>query len=90
VSKDPFIVFSSNMFAILGLRALYFALAGVIGLFHYLKYGLSAVLCFVGAKMLLERVLHVPIFVSLGIVVVILASSIVASLLFPAPEKGPK
>ena len=59
VSKDPFIVFSSNMFAILGLRALYFALAGVIGFFHYLKYGLSGVLCFVGGKMLLERVVQV-------------------------------
>jgi tellurite resistance protein TerC len=86
VSKDPFIVFSSNMFAILGLRALYFALAGVMGLFHYLKYGLSAVLCFVGVKMLLERVVHIPILLSLGVVGVLLGSSIVASLLFPAKK----
>lgn len=86
VSKDPFIVFSSNMFAILGLRALYFALAGVMGLFHYLKYGLAAVLCFVGGKMLIEHVLHIPILVSLGVVAVILGASVMASLIFPVKE----
>jgi tellurite resistance protein TerC len=86
VSKDPFIIFSSNMFAILGLRALYFALAGVMGLFHYLKYGLAGVLCFVGAKMLLEHVVHVPIWISLGIVGVILGASVVASIALPPPS----
>ncbi len=83
VSKDTFIVFSSNMFAILGLRALYFALAGVMGLFHYLKYGLAGVLCFIGGKMLLERVVHIPILISLGVVGALLGLSVLASVVFP-------
>ena len=66
VTQDPFIVYSSNVFAILGLRALYFLLAGVIHRFHYLKVGLSVVLVFVGAKMLVADVYKVPIGVSLG------------------------
>lgn len=90
VSKNPFIVFSSNMFAILGLRALYFALSGVMNLFHYLKYGLAVVLVFVGGKMLLEHVIHVPIVISLVAVAAILGASVVASLLFPAADNGGK
>lgn len=80
VTTDPFIVFTSNIFAILGLRSLYFLLAGVITKFVYLKVGLSFVLIFVGAKMLLMGVYKLPILVSLGVIVAILGVSIVASL----------
>ena len=83
VTQDPFLVYTSNVFAILGLRALYFLLAGVITQFHYLKLGLSVVLVFVGAKMLLSDVYKVPIALSLGVVAVVLAVSVIASLLFP-------
>ncbi len=83
VTTDPFIVYTSNIFAILGLRALYFALAGMMGKFHYLKVGLSLVLVFVGAKMLLAGIYKIPILVSLGVIVALLAGSVVASLLRP-------
>jgi tellurite resistance protein TerC len=83
ITTDPFIVYTSNVFAILGLRALYFLLAGVIHRFHYLKLGLSAVLVFVGAKMLLTGVYKVPIGISLGVIAAVLATSVVASLVFP-------
>ena len=84
ITSDPFIVFTSNIFAILGLRSLYFLLAGYITRFAYLKVGLSVVLVFVGAKMLLMDVYKVPIGASLGIIAVILASSVLVSLLGPA------
>lgn len=83
ITQDPFIVYTSNVFAILGLRALYFLLAGVIHKFHYLKLGLSMVLVFVGAKMLLADVYKIPVALSLGVVALILGSSVAASLLFP-------
>jgi tellurite resistance protein TerC len=83
VTSDPFLVYTSNVFAILGLRSLYFLLAGVIHRFHFLKLGLSAVLAFVGGKMILADVYEVPIGVSLGVIAVVLAISVVASLLFP-------
>jgi tellurite resistance protein TerC len=86
VTTDPFLVYTSNIFAILGLRALYFALAGMMGKFHYLKVGLSLVLIFVGAKMLLSFVYHMPIAASLGIIVSLLGGSVLASLLRPLPE----
>ncbi len=86
VTTDPFIVYSSNVFAILGLRALYFLLADVIHRFHYLQLGLSAVLVFVGAKMLIADVYHVPIGVSLAIIVGLLAAATAASWLWPKPE----
>jgi tellurite resistance protein TerC len=89
VTRDPFIVYTSNIFAILGLRALYFALAGMMGRFHYLKVGLSLVLVFVGAKMLLADLYKVPIPVSLGVVVALLGGSIVASLLRRPPATPP-
>ena len=85
ITRDPFIVFTSNIFAILGLRSLYFLLAGVINKFVYLKLGLSFVLIFVGAKMLLIDLYKVPILASLGIIAGILTLSVVASLLKPAP-----
>ena len=83
VTQDPFIVYTSNVFAILGLRALYFLLAGIIHRFHYLKLGLSVVLVFVGAKMLITDVYKVPIGLALGVVALVLGASIIASLLFP-------
>lgn len=81
VTQDPFIVYTSNVFAILGLRSLYFVLAGVINKFHYLKLGLSVILVFVGVKMLLLDVFHMPTFVSLGVVIGILVIAVVASLI---------
>ena len=81
VTRDPFIVFSSNIFAILGLRSLYFVLAGAMSSFHYLKAGLSLVLVFIGIKMLIADMVHIPITVSLGMVLSILALSVIASLL---------
>jgi tellurite resistance protein TerC len=88
VTRDPFLVFTSNMFAILGLRALYFLIADFMGRFHYLKYGLGLVLAFVGAKMVVTPWLHVPIGVSLGVVAGLLAASVVASWLRPPRAAG--
>jgi tellurite resistance protein TerC len=87
ISHDPFIIFSSNVFAILGLRALYFALAGITKYFHFLKYGLSAILVFVGAKMIIAGIFEFPIVLSLLIIMGILVVSVIASLLFPAKEE---
>lgn len=79
ITTDPFIVYTSNAFAILGLRSLYFALASAIPAFCYLKYGLAAILAFVGAKMLLADIYHIPVLVSLLAIIGILAASIVTS-----------
>jgi tellurite resistance protein TerC len=84
ITRDPFLVFTSNIFAVLGLRSLFFLLASVVTKFHLLKYGLSIILTFVGAKMLLETWIHIPILLSLGIVITVLAASIAASLVWPA------
>lgn len=81
ITSDPFLVFTSNIFAILGLRALYFLLAGIMSRFVYLKVGLALVLCFVGVKMLIVDFYKVPIVLSLGVVVLLLGGSIVASLI---------
>ena len=83
VTRDPFIVYSSNIFAMLGLRALYFALGGIMQLFHHLHYGFSAILVFVGAKMLVSDLFQVPIGISLGVIGTILVISVVASILSP-------
>jgi tellurite resistance protein TerC len=88
ITQDPFIVYSSNVFAILGLRALYFLLADVIHRFHYLKIGLSVVLIFVGVKMLAADFYTVPIGVSLAVVMLVLSASIAASWRWP-PAAGP-
>jgi tellurite resistance protein TerC len=80
VTDDPFIVYTSNVFAILGLRSLYFLLAGVVDKFHYLKLGLSAVLVFVGVKMVLTDIYKIPIGLSLAVIASILTISIVASI----------
>lgn len=83
ITQDTFLVYSSNIFAIIGLRSLYFLLAGMAGKFAYLKYGISVILLFVGAKMLLSHYMHVPVWLSLGIIVGVLLLSILASRLFP-------
>lgn len=87
ITTDPFIVYTSNVFAILGLRALFFALAGVMGIFHYLKYGLAIVLSFVGVKMVLTDIYKIPIGISLAIIAGVLTISVVASLIWPAKEQ---
>jgi tellurite resistance protein TerC len=90
ITSDPYLVFTSNMFAILGLRALYFLLSDFMNRFHYLKVGLGLVLAFVGCKMVLSGWFHVPIGWSLGVIVVLLGGSVAASLLWPpAPEPEP-
>jgi tellurite resistance protein TerC len=83
VTRDPFIVYTSNICAVLGLRALYFLLASVVDKFVYLKLGLSLVLVFIGAKMLLEHFLHIPIVAALGVVGLVLGSAIFASVKWP-------
>jgi len=81
ITTDPFIVFTSNIFAIMGLRALYFLLADVADRFHLLKYGLALVLTFIGTKMLIMPWYHVPVTASLSIVAVLIGSSVIASLI---------
>jgi tellurite resistance protein TerC len=81
ITTDPFIVFTSNIFAIMGLRALYFLLADVADRFHLLKYGLAMVLAFIGTKMLILPWYHVPVGASLAIVAVLIGASVVASLI---------
>lgn len=91
VSNDTFIIFTSNVFAILGLRALYFALAGITEYFYYLKYGLAAILAFVGSKMILSGFdQKIPIIYSLLIIFSLLALSILASLIFPVKKVLPQ
>jgi len=87
ITLDPFIVYTSNVCAILGLRALYFALAGVMKLFHFLHYGLSAILVFIGTKMILTDVLTIPIGISLAIVGTILLISVAVSVV-TRPKKN--
>ncbi len=92
ITRDPFIVFTSNIFAILGLRALYFLLAGMVHLFRYLRYGLAAVLVFVGLKMIAEFWTELHFFkdypwASLVVIVVLLGISIIASLLAPRKQR---
>ncbi|MBM3861309.1 MAG: TerC family protein [Verrucomicrobia bacterium] len=87
ITQDPFIVYTSNVFAILGLRALYFALAGVMNIFHFLSYGLSAILVFVGIKMICSHWFKVPIGIALGVVMGVLIVSVIASLIWPEKKK---
>ncbi len=96
ITADPFLVFTSNVFAILGLRALFFALAGLMQMFHYLSYGLAAILMFVGTKMLYnyaEKAImpdwpKFPVGLSLGIIVAILAAAVIASIQRPPAQKA--
>jgi len=87
VTTDPFLVYTSNVFAILGLRSLYFLLSGIIHRFIYLKYGLAAILTFVGVKMLIVDFYHVPIPISLGFIFLTLAGTLAASFLFPVAPR---
>ncbi len=87
ISHDLFIAYTSNIFAILGLRALYFALAGIMDLFHYLKYSLAIILGFIGVKMLIHDIYKIPTEIALGVVFILLALAIVASLMFPEKKK---
>jgi tellurite resistance protein TerC len=88
ITRDPFIVYTSNVFAILGLRSLYFALSGLMKLFHYLNYGLSVVLMFIGVKMLLPEKYHVPTWAALVVIAGVLGVSVLLSVLFPKKD-GP-
>lgn len=88
ITTDPMIVFTSNIFAILGLRALFFALAGFMRMFHYLNYGLSAILIFIGAKMLAADVYRVPTGAALGVIAGVLALSVAASIFFAPKTKS--
>ncbi|MBP9865630.1 MAG: TerC family protein, partial [Candidatus Omnitrophica bacterium] len=81
ISSDPFIIYTSNIFAILGLRSLFFALSSVMKLFHYLHYGLGAILVFVGVKMGISHFFHIPINVSLSIIGGILMFSVILSII---------
>lgn len=83
ISLDPFIVYTSNIFSILGLRALYFALAGCMVMFHYLNQGITLILVFVGAKMLLSGFYEIPAVIALGFILLVIAASIGLSLLLP-------
>ena len=85
ITTDPFIVYTSNVFAILGLRSMFFALAGVMKMFVHLHYGLAAVLVFVGSKMLLAGFYKIPTLTSLLVIVGLLAAAMVASLVLPHP-----
>jgi tellurite resistance protein TerC len=87
ISRDPFIVYTSNVFAILGLRSLFFALAGMMKMFHLLNYGLSVILIFIGAKMLASSWWEMPTGWALTAVAGVLAVSVALSLAFPEKQK---
>jgi tellurite resistance protein TerC len=86
ISRDPFIVYTSNVFAILGLRSIFFALAGLMEMFHFLSYGVSLILVFIGGKMLLAGVWEIPTLWALTTVAAILALAVVLSLAFPRKQ----
>jgi tellurite resistance protein TerC len=88
ISHDPFIVYTSNVFAVLGLRSLFFALSGLMKLFHYLNYGLAVVLMFIGAKMLISAKYQLPTWLALIVIAAVLAISVLASVLFPKQESS--
>lgn len=89
ISKDPFVIFSSNILAILGLRALYFLIHGLIGYFRYLRFGLAIVLLFIGVKMLLANIYKMPIGISLGVVGLILSFSVLLSIFIKEKSEHP-
>jgi tellurite resistance protein TerC len=90
ISKDPFVLYTSNIFAILGLRALYFLLANFIHMFRLLKFGLAIILAFIGVKMVISPFLHISSAISLGVVGGVLVVSTVASLMLPKAEDEPE
>ena len=81
ITRDEFVIITSNIFAILGLRALYFALAGIVDLFKYLKFGVALVLAFVGFKMLLSDLIEIPVVISLAVIVIVLSTAVVLSVI---------
>lgn len=81
ITKDTFIIITSNIFAILGLRALYFALSGLVDLSHYLKYGVGLILFFVGIKMLISEIFIIPTTISMGVIIFLLTASVILSLI---------
>ncbi|MBI4971073.1 MAG: TerC family protein [Candidatus Omnitrophica bacterium] len=87
ITLDPVIVYSSNIFAVLGLRSLYFALHGMMQLFHYLHYGIALILAFVGVKILIQDLYDMPEIYALAFIVIVLALSVIASILWPKKEK---
>jgi tellurite resistance protein TerC len=87
ITPDPYIVFTSNVFAILGLRSLYFALNGVMEMFEYINYALAGILVFVGIKMIIAKWYHVPTIISIGVIFTFIIASIVASIYFPKKNK---
>ena len=89
ITLNAFIVYTSNVFAILGLRSMYFALAGMMEVFHYLHYGLSAVLIFIGAKMLVSHYYQIPTGIALIVVAITLGLSVLASVVFPEKKRTP-
>lgn len=88
ISRDTFIVYTSNVFAILGLRSIFFALSGLMKIFHYLNYGLAVVLMFIGAKMLVAMKYQIPTWVALVVIAGVLALSVLASVLFPEKKNA--
>ena len=88
ISTHPFVVYTSNIFAILGLRSLYFLLAGLLDRLRYLHLGLAAILGFVGCKMLLAKWVHIPVTISLGVIVLVVLAATAASLLFRRRTTG--
>ncbi len=86
ISTNSFIVYTSNIFAIMGLRSLFFALSGLMKLFYYLKYGLGIILAFVGVKMLISEWVHIPTLAALGVILGVLTASVVCSIAFPKKE----
>jgi tellurite resistance protein TerC len=89
VTRDAFVAFTSNAMAILGLRSLYFVLAGAVGRFRYLKPALAAILAFVGLKMLLSEIAEVPLGISLGMIVAILGAGVALSIARSVPPHDP-
>ena len=87
ITPDPYIVFTSNVFAILGLRSLYFALNGIMEMFEYINYALSGILVFVGIKMIAAGWYHIPTIISISIILGLLILSVVASIYFPRKNK---
>ncbi len=88
ITTDPFIVLTSNVFAVLGLRAMFFLLAGMADRFHLLPYGLAVILIFIGIKMVIIDLYKIPVLVSLGMVIAILAITIALSLMNPPKQMG--
>ncbi len=87
ITKDPFIAYTSNIFAVLGLRAMYFALASFMKMFHYLHWGLGVILIFVGFKMVVEHHIHIPVIATLGFVILTLTLTVFASIIWPKEKE---